>query len=250
MLKVYFCNNSIFIPDSMTMIRLTILFLVLFLFNVSTLRAQQRELTPVDAKYLRGAKLWTKVVMREIDLTNAFNTPLQEMKDTAGHNLTINQMFYRIVKGLQMATYEPAGNTIIVGDSTLAFLTKEIRRDDSTSISKYIVLEEWMFDRDMGKMVVFIKWIGPYMSGKEIEDEKKRNKSSKQQFRVGKNEIHCVSLAYRPLFAIKYDDLKKEFAKYQVDLSDGEKARMMSVLDFFELRQFNSKIVCVEDKYD
>jgi hypothetical protein len=59
-----------------------------------------------------------------------------------------------------------------------------------------------------------------------------------------------VSLAYRTLFAIKYNDLKKEFAKYQVDLSDGEHARMMSVLDFFELRLFKSKIVCVEDKYE
>lgn len=193
--------------------------------------------------------LWKKIVMREVDLTNAYNTPLQEMKDSAGNSITINDLFRKLAKENVVAITDLVGDKFNVNDSTLDLLAKEIKRGDSACVSKYLIVEEWLFDRDLGKMVVHILWLGPYISGIEGTVNYKGRKKDGQIYWVDESKIPCASTPHQPLFAIRYDDLKRELTRYKLDVTGSKKEVAISVFDFFENRQFTSKIICVESKY-
>ncbi len=224
-----------------TMSRIFITFLVFFLLPGAIATAQKgKNKTKERTASLHWTEvrdkdiLWSKMVMREIDLRYSVNQPLLEIMDSAGKAFTFNQLFYNMVKANALIS-NLVGDTVIVQDSTLALLTREMKRNDSSCVQQYIVVEEWEFSRERGKMEVHILWIGPYMRGygKSIKD-------------VTRTRIPCLSAPYQPWFAVKYNDLQKAFEQYKTVAEIGKKKDTITLLEYFEGRHFASKIICVE----
>lgn len=213
--------------------RLSITLISLFLLIGTMATAQKRHGKKENITDLRDTILWRKVVMREIDLRYSGNKPLLEMADSNGNKVTINKLFYDLVKNNRVATRNLVGDTIRVDDSVLALLTGEISVKDTTRVYKYVVVEEWAFDRKNGNMVVYVKWIGPYLHG-----------CGKSITNRTDTKIPCERATFQPFFAVEYSDLRRTIEQYHTDICTGKKMRTWDMTKYFEDRQYKSKITC------
>ncbi len=201
--------------------------------------------------------LWSKIVWRTFDLTNSnSNVALLSLYDTIGNKMNFNQVIAKALKDRMVKAYDigrnfkdmDTANVMINGDGFDVWIygdddagdkgqTKDSPRvkekgwqkmDEITdpspdTASKYFIAEYWTFYRDVGQMTVTIDWIGP----------------------CGKEEGGGV----KPLFAIKYKDLAPLLDHYTL-LQYCKEGTSYSCHDFFEERQFSSKIIKVANPKD
>lgn len=103
------------------------------------------------------------------------------------------------------------------------------REFDPDLITKYRIKEDWIFDRNLGRMVVRIIGIAPI---KDILDE------TTGLFR-----------ASQAVFWLYYPELRPMLAQYEVFNPENDVARM-TWNDFFEGRFFSSKIIKTSNPFD
>ncbi len=103
------------------------------------------------------------------------------------------------------------------------------RRDfDPETITKFRMKEDWMFDRNLGRMVVRITGLAAYQDKKDDAG----------------NYLFSI-----PMFWLYYRELREVLAQYEVYNPENEVARM-TWDDYFEGRFFSSKIIKVSNATD
>src|SRR5690606_19884710 len=96
-------------------------------------------------------------------------------------------------------------------------------------VTKFRIKEDYIFDRNQGRMVVRIIGLAPMMDKYSEED---------QRF-----------LFSYPMFWIYYPELRETLAKYEVYNPEND-ARRMTWDEFFENRFFSSYIIKVSNPFD
>ena len=103
------------------------------------------------------------------------------------------------------------------------------REFDPESITKYRIKEDWVFDRNLGKMVVRIIGLAP------MKDKK--------------SESTGEYIGSSAMFWLYYPELRDVLAQYEVVNPDNDVHRI-TWDDFFEQRQFSSKIIKMSNPLD
>ena len=206
---------------------------------------------PIPWQTIREADvLWKKRVWREIDTREKQNLAFRYTGDEAtGGGMFIEILIDAVKKGKVAAysTYDdrftskltkeqlmeqitPKSDTIEVEDPvTGQKYQKVVTRDFSPqTITKYRIKEEWIFDRNQGKMVVRILGIAPV---RDIYDE---------------NNIYRASM---PMFWLYYPKIRQTLSEYEVYNPNNEVYRA-TWDEFFESRQFSSRVTKVSNALD
>jgi gliding motility associated protien GldN len=193
--------------------------------------------------------LWRKRVWREIDTREKQNMAFRY----AGDENTGGGMFIEIlidalkkgkIKGYKgfddrftalmtkediMETTAGKSDTQTVTDPITGSESQVVTRSDFNpeEIRKYRIKEDWIFDRNQGQMVVRIVGIAPV----------------KDQY----NDSH-VYIGPKVMFWLYYPDIRNLLAQYEVVNPKNDEARE-SWEEFFETRQFSSKITKISNPY-
>jgi len=213
------------------------------------LKDRRRE--PIPWQYIRESDiLWKKRVWREIDTREKQNMAFRYTGDEhSGGGMFIEILIDAIKRG-KIAAYstfddrftakltkdqmmeQVAGktDTQTVVDPITGEETQRIRRTDfkPEEINKYRIKEDWIFDRNIGQMVVRIVGIAP------VKDV------------YGDDGIYRGPQA---MFWLYYPDIRKELAQYEVFNPQNDMARY-TWDEFFEARQFSSKITKVSNPFN
>lgn len=208
---------------------------------------------PIKAKDI----LWKKRVWREIEVYEKNNRAFRDNAGTPAENLFANVLVSGIRAGIFKAYRDKDTvfaspltidevNAIIQCDpgelswrARLYINNRNNHRDDKTDalsgtitsydtaevqscifpqqVERYAIMEDWIFDRNKGVMVVRIAAIAP---------------------------MALVEGKLQKLFWVNYPDIREYIAKYEV--YSGKDAKYRYTWDeYFESRQFSSKIVAV-----
>lgn len=205
--------------------------------------------TPIPWQYIRDEDiLWKKRVWREIDTREKQNVGFRYTGDEySGGGMFIEILIDAIKRGkikaysnfddrfTQIITKEqlmeqliPKPDTTMVTDPvTGQEMQRIVNHDfDPSSITKYRIKEDWIFDRNQGQMVVRIVGLAPV---KDI----------------------VVDGDYRgsqALFWLYYPDIRGLLAQYEVFNPLNDVARY-TWDEFFESRQFSSRITKVSNPF-
>ena len=206
---------------------------------------------PIPWQHIREDDiLWKKRVWREIDTREKQNVAFRYAGDeNSGGGMFIEILIDALktgkIKGYktfddrfttQMSKEDimesVAGHTdtiTVVDPITNQETIKITQRDfDPTTIRKYRIKEDWIFDRNQGQMVVRIIGIAPV---KDLYDE---------------NNVYRGPQA---MFWFYYPDIRNLLAQYEVYNPQNDIARY-TWDEFFESRQFSSKITKVSNPYN
>lgn len=202
------------------------LFLLLLMLSTTAFAQKQEHIT--YARVGDHNVLWGNLVVRElVILDKGNNAVFHNLTDSLGNLVSLNDIVYKFVKEQGGTTVNFKGNAIKVNDTTLALLkTPEV-------IDKYIVVEEWEYDKNKGKMVVHILMMGP---------EADATMQSRQKGVLNR----CADKSVQPLFFMKYEELRKVLGRYKTISKPEDWAGTYSAEDYLEQRKFTSKILCVE----
>jgi len=187
---------------------------------------------------------WAQRVWRQIDVRQKQNQAfIYKGDDRTGGGAFIEILIDLIKKGKIMAynpiddrfatplTKESFENAIgggydtvevpdvITGEITRKITKKELNID---LITKYQVKEDWIFDRNLGKLVVKIIGIAPLID---------RYDEATQQFKYS-----------TPMFWIYYPEARKELVNYEV-YNPVNMVNRMNWTDFLDRRYFSSYII-------
>jgi len=113
----------------------------------------------------------------------------------------------------------------ITGAMTMKITQREFNPD---VVTKYRIKEDWIFDRNLGRMVVRIIGIAP------IQDRYNEDGS----FR-----------ASQPIFWLYYPELRPMLAQYEVYNPENDVARM-TWDQYFEQRMFSSRVIKTSNPFD
>lgn len=186
---------------------------------------------------------WKRRVWREIDVRQKQNQAfIYEGDEYSGGGAFIEILINGIKKGkvsaysmddrfttpLNMESFERTisgtVDTVPVENPETGEITYRITRHefDVTSVTKYRIKEDWIFDRNVGRMVIRIIGIAP------MQDIK--------------SETTGEYMASVPLFWLNYADLRKLLANYEVYNPQNDLHRM-TWADYFDGRYFASYII-------
>jgi len=205
--------------------------------------------TPIPWQYIREEDiLWKKRVWREIDTREKPNVGFRYAGDeNTGGGMFIEILIDAIKRGkvkaysnfddrftsiltkeqLMEQIIPKPDTTIVVDPITGVETTRIVNHDfDPNSVTKYRIKEDWIFDRNLGQMVVRIVGIAPV---KDI----------------------VVDGDYRgsqAIFWLYYPDIRGLLANYEVYNPQNDIARY-TWDEFFESRQFTSKITKVSNPF-
>jgi len=205
---------------------------------------------PIPWQHIREADiLWKKRVWREIDTREKQNVAFRYAGDeNSGGGMFIEILIDGLktgkIKGYKtfddrftnqmskediMESVAGKTDTITVTDPITNVETQKIttRDFDPNNIRKFRLKEDWIFDRNQGQMVVRIIGIAPV---KDVYDE---------------NNVYRGPQA---MFWLYYPDIRNLLAQYEVFNPQNDVARM-TWDEFFESRQFSSKITKVSNPY-
>jgi len=194
--------------------------------------------------------MWKKRVWREIDTREKQNVGFRYPGDeNTGGGYFIEIVIDAIKKGkikaysnmddrftsaltkdqiMDMLIGKPDTVTVIdaeTGQPKTVITKKEFNPE---SVTKYRLKEDWIFDRNLGKMVSRIVGIAP-LQDKYNEDGSFR--------------------ASQAMFWLSYPEAREVFAQYEVFNPENDVARM-TWDDFFENRMFSSRIIKVSNPFD
>lgn len=195
--------------------------------------------------------MWKKRVWREIDIREKQNMAFRfPGDDYTGGGYFIEIILDAVKKGkikaysnvddrftnaltkeqiLEMMIGEPDTNEVIdpvTGEMKVIITRREFNPD---IVTKYRIKEDWIFDRNLGRMVVRIIGIAPI---KDIIDE------NTGLFR-----------ASQAVFWLYYPEVRPMLAQYEVYNPENDVARM-TWNDYFEGRFFSSKIIKTTNPFD
>jgi gliding motility associated protien GldN len=207
--------------------------------------------TPIPWQYIRETDiLWKKRVWREIDTREKQNVGFRYAGDeNSGGGMFIEILLDGLKRGKIKAykTFDDQFTTVMTKDEILETvagkvdtqviidpitnteITKYIKRDfDPSTITKYRLKEDWIFDRNLGQMVVRICGLAP------VKDV------------YGDDGIYRGPQA---MFWLYYPDIRGLLANYEVFNPANDIARY-TWDEFFENRQFSSKITKVSNAFN
>lgn len=195
--------------------------------------------------------MWKKRVWREIDIREKQNMAFRYPGDDyTGGGYFIEILLDAIKKGkikaysniddrftnaltkeqiLEMLIGTPDTNEVydpVTGELKIVITRREFNPD---IITKYRIKEDWIFDRNLGRMVVRIIGVAPI---KDIIDES-----------TG------LLRGAQAVFWLYYPEIRPMLAQYEVFNPENDVARM-TWNDFFEGRYFASKIIKTSNPFD
>ena len=206
--------------------------------------------TPIPWQYLREDDiLWKKRVWREIDTREKPNLGFRYTGDEqSGGGMFIEILIDAIKRGkikaysnfddrfTQVITKEqlmeqlipPPDTTTLIDPVTGQEVIKIIKHDfEPDRITKYRIKEDWIFDRNVGAMVVRIVGIAPVIAIIGDAGDYRGDKA---------------------IFWLYYPDCRNLFAQYEVFNPHNDIARY-TWDEFFESRQFSSKVIQVSNPF-
>lgn len=195
--------------------------------------------------------MWKKRVWREIDVREKQNVAFRYPGDeNTGGGYFIEILMDAIKKGKLKAysNFDDRFTTALTKEQILEQMTG---KDDSTPVqdpvtgetkivvthkefdvdlvTKYRVKEDWIFDRNLGRMVVRIIGIAPYVDILDPNTLTLRGSSA--------------------LFWIYYPEAREVLAQYEVFNPENDVQRL-TWNDFFEGRFFSSRIIKISNPFD
>lgn len=187
---------------------------------------------------------WKRRVWRQIDTRQKQNQPFVYQGDEySGGGAFIEILLDAVKKGkvsayntfddrftepLNMESFEQSmqgsvDSTPVIdpvtGETTYVVTKKEFNVDD---VTKYRIKEDWIFDRNLGRMIVRIIGIAPLI-------DRKNETTGEYQYST-------------PMFWLNYPELRKVLANYEVYNPQNDLHRM-SWADYFDGRHFASYVI-------
>jgi gliding motility associated protien GldN len=184
--------------------------------------------------------LWKKRVWREIDTRQKQNFPFRYPgDDESGGGMYIEILLHAIKQGQVTAFNDERFTSPLSLEDVMSKLaekadTNEVENPDGTfsqiitvrkfnpdDITKFRLKEDWIFDKNVGRMVVRIIGLAPYIDRKNADGS------------------YRLSL---PLFWVHYEDIRDHNAKFEVYNPENDVFRI-TWDDFFEKRLFSSYVL-------